>query len=71
MIIIFSANTLMEWVKGAMDALEKGYLKDLIFIVYLNENHDEVYEMYKFTFGPKGTITLENPFYEILYQEPR
>jgi hypothetical protein len=48
----------MEWVKGAMDALEKGYLKDLIFIVYLNESQDEVYEMYKFTFGPKGTISL-------------
>ena len=41
--------------KAAMDALDKGYLKDLVIMVYLNpDDHNDVYEMYKFSFEPSG-----------------
>jgi hypothetical protein len=45
----------MDWIRSAMDALDKGYLKDLVFVIYLDPNdQNNVYEMYKFSYGPSG-----------------
>lgn len=32
---------LMLWQAGAMEALEKGYLSSLMFIIYLDENRPD------------------------------
>ena len=45
----------MGWLRGAFDALEKGYLREMMFIIYLDkEKRDEVYEMYTFKFSYSG-----------------
>ena len=47
-----AATDLVNWLRGAFEALEKRYLRELMLIVYLNpENPDSIQEMYTFRFG--------------------
>ena len=47
-----AATSLVSWLRGAFEAIEKRYLKELIFIIYMNpENTNDVHEMYTFRFG--------------------
>ena len=41
-----------KWLLGAFDAIERSYLKELVFFVYFDPNHPEnVYEKYTFNFS--------------------
>ena len=49
------------WLVGAFDAIEKGYLKELILFVYLDQNKpEEVYEKYtyQFQFDDEGNASF-------------
>ena len=46
-----AATSLVSWLRGAFEALEKRYLRELIFIIYQNpEDTDNIHEMYTFRF---------------------
>ena len=41
------AEMLTKWLVGSFEAIEKGYLKELIFFVYLDKDKpEEIYEKY-------------------------
>ena len=45
------ARTLTKWLIGAFDAIEKSYLREMTFIIYLDEhNPEDVHEKYTFHF---------------------
>jgi len=45
------AKTLAKWLIGAFDAIEKNYLREMIFFIYLDEHKpEEVFEKYTFSF---------------------
>jgi len=45
------AQTLTKWLIGAFDAIEKSYLREMVFFIYLDEQKPEdVYEKYTFHF---------------------
>eukprot|EP00092_Neocalanus_flemingeri_P023346 GFUD01025312.1.p1 GENE.GFUD01025312.1~~GFUD01025312.1.p1 ORF type:complete len:538 (-),score=191.36 GFUD01025312.1:59-1672(-) len=55
------AATLASWLIGAFDALERRYLKELLFIIYMDPACPEkVYEMYTFKFTyPGGQVACQ------------
>ena len=54
-------ETLAGWLMGAFDALEKNYLRELIFLVYLDPTKPQViYEKFTFSFSyAEGAITMD------------
>ena len=50
-----AAASLVGWLQGAFDAMEKGYLREMMLMIYLDkEKQDEIYEMYTFKFRYGG-----------------
>ena len=50
------AATLASWLVGAFDPIEKGYLKELLLLVYLDSScRETILEMYTFQFSYSGT----------------
>ena len=46
------AQLLSSWIIGAMDAIEKKYLRELVFIIYKDkENPEDIHEKYTFSFA--------------------
>ena len=56
-----AAATLASWLVGAFDALEKKYLRELLFIIYVDPAMpDKVHEMYTFKFSyPGGKVACQ------------
>jgi len=49
------AQTLTKWLIGAFDAIERSYLREMTFIIYLDEhNPEDVHEKYTFHFKYEG-----------------
>ena len=47
-----AAENLVNWLRGAFEALEKRYLRELMLVIYLNpEDSNKIHEMYTFRFG--------------------
>jgi len=56
-----AAATLASWLVGAFDALERRYLRELLFIIYVDPAlPDKVHEMYTFKFSyPGGKVACQ------------
>jgi len=56
-----AAATLAGWLVGAFDALERRYLRELLFIIYVDPAlPDKVHEMYTFKFSyPGGKVACQ------------
>ena len=61
------AQTLTKWLIGAFDAIEKSYLREMVFFIYLDEQKPEdVYEKY----WSKGIRPVKLPAKIVLTEKP-
>jgi hypothetical protein len=63
------AIALLSWEKGVADALDKGYLKSLLFGIATDSECTQILEEYVFLFGNEGlTATVAGKKHEVLLQ---
>ncbi|KAL7644120.1 UNVERIFIED_CONTAM: hypothetical protein RMT77_004943 [Armadillidium vulgare] len=55
------ANTLIKWIKSSFDAVDKGYLREMIFLVCGDKEKQSIIESYtfKFKYEDSGEVLLE------------